>query len=131
MVDFNNETTIGTPAVDVVRILVLQRRADLLEALEQYNSKKAKGFNPGFHVVQARLNTLWLELQAAYKRRIKDEEEYNTIVKNVSVADDEEKILALIYKFNEYLDEIRLTRLDTKEQYDTKLIEKENYKKGL
>jgi len=129
VVDFNNETTVGTPAVDVVRILILQRRADLFEAVEKYNKQSYQGQQADLSIVRARLKSLFLEIQAALKRRLKPDV-YKELMQKIE-QDDEEKIMEAIYFLNEHLDNMRLTRIDTKTQYDSTRVEIENKAKRL
>ncbi len=129
IVDFESETTIGTPAVDVVRILILQRRADVFEALEQYNKDNYANIQADLSVVRARLYSLFLELQGGLKRRLSDKE-YTKIVKDLTNK-EEETVLKIILMFNEYLDTLKLTVIDTKKKYDKTRVEKEHKIKGL
>lgn len=139
MVDFNNEATIGTPAVDVQRITVLQRRYDLFEVLEDHKKKTLSGVSFPFSYVQARLMTLFLELQGMLKRRWKDkgkeelkqayDDLYNVCMGKKDSASEEDYIKAIL-KLNEFLDELNLTKLDTRQQYDSGDMEKENDVKG-
>lgn len=129
MVDFNAETTVGTPASDVIRILILQRRADLFEAWEHYKKQGFQGIDSSLAVVRARLFTLWLELQAGLKRRLKDPE-YKAIEKLIK-SDDEQDIMQAIYTLNEELDKIKLTQIDTKKQYDKTRVESEHKQRRM
>lgn len=132
MVDFNNETTIGTPAVDVVRILILQRHSDLIEAYEVYLKQKYAKINISTAVVKARLFSLFLQLQPTIKRRYgEDIEAYNIIQKLFTNPEGQEKIEEALYYINELLDDLRLTRIDTKKQYNSTSVEAENKAKGL
>ena len=129
MVDFNNEATISTPAADIVRVLILQRRADLFEALEDYKKKENMGQSPNTSVVKARLFSWFLERQPRLKEKLK-EKEYNKI-KELINSDKIEEILEAIYILNEELDGIKLTRIDVKKIYDSTRADVENKEKGL
>jgi hypothetical protein len=136
MVDFDNESTIGTPAVDVERISILQRRYDLFDALEDYQKKALANISTPDSFIRARLMTLFLEIQAMLKRRWKEKyEEHYEKLKDICMGTKEEISLEDIYKsiylINEVLDHIRLTRIDTKQQYNPQDIEKENEIKGF
>lgn len=74
MVDFNNENTIGTPAAEVVKIIILNRWWDLQEARESYYKNKYSGVNSNLSIVRARTRTLFDTLQASIKRRYKQED---------------------------------------------------------
>lgn len=130
MVDFDNETTIGTPAADVQRISILQRRYDLIEAFEMYKKATYQNANTGSAIVRARLLSLFLELQATLKRRW-DNKKYEKI-KNLIFEKkvEEEKLIEIIFEINEELDKIQLTKIDTKKVYDSGKVEEENRMKG-
>lgn len=133
MVDFNNETTIGTPAVDVQRISILQRRYDLFEAIENYQKRSFDNVKMSSAVVKARLMTLFLEIQPLIKRKYK-EKEYQGM-RSICLGENKditfEQVLKVIFQLNELLDEIRLTRVDNKQSYNPMDIEKENQMKGF
>lgn len=129
MVDFNNETTIGTPAVDVERISILQRRYDLLEMYEDYKKKRLSGCNASIGYVQARLITMFLEIQSMIKRRKPTEYEgIKSLVFSEKIK--EEQILEAIDIINTLLDEMHLTKIDNKEVYNKFRVEEENKVKG-
>jgi len=129
MVDFDNETTIGTPAVDIVRVLILQRRADVFEAWELYNKEKYANQQTDISIVRARLFSLFLELQGGLKRRL-NPKEYTALVKDLEDT-KEEAVLKTILTLNEYLDSLNLTKIDTKKKYDKSRVEKEHKEKKL
>ncbi len=130
MVDFNNETTIGTSAVDIVRVLVLQSRKYTFEAWEKYRKQKACNIDADLSLVYSRLHAWFDELQASLKRRMKPEE-YKALKVKLNKKDDETSLLDVTYFLNEYLDDIRLTRLDTKKDYDKTDWESENKAMGI
>jgi len=129
MVDFNNDVTIGMPASDIVRVLILQRRNDVIEAIEAHNKLHSQGVSPGNAVVRARLTSLFLEIQAALKRHLKGNE-YAELIKKIASTKDEDLLDAFLL-MNEWVDKIRLTRIDTRNQYDTTRTETENEEKRL
>lgn len=129
MVDFDDGATIGTPAVDVVRILILQRRYDLFEAWEQYKKQNHQGVDSDISVVRARLNTFFLELQAMLERKL-NKKDYAELYKKVN-SKKEEEILEAIKLLNQQLDKLQLTKIDTRRVYDSTRVEKENKSKGL
>jgi hypothetical protein len=130
MVDFDNETTIGTPASDVVKILILQRRADLFEAIEDYNKRNFKGIEADISIFKARLITLWIELEETLKRTL-NKIEYETLKRDI-YSDTEGVLMDCTLKLNAFIgNKLRLTRLDTKQQYDSTRADLENRKKGI
>lgn len=125
MVDFNNEATVSTPAVDVVRILILQRRSDLFEALERYNKTEYQGAQSDISIVRARLVSLFMELQAGIRRRTKDDKEYIKL-KSKIYSSNPDNILEAIEYLNGYLDDMKLTRVDNKPNVNKKSWEAVN-----
>jgi hypothetical protein len=124
MVDFNADATITTPAADVIKILILQRRNDFIEASESYLKAEFSGTSTEIDILKARLYSLFYELQAALKRHYKPTE-YEKIIKNIR-SDDYENIMKAFFKINEWLDYMKLIRVDTKQRYDSTRVEKEN-----
>jgi len=124
MVDFNNENTITTPAGDVVKILILQRRNDFIEALEAYRKQQNSGVSSDIYIVQARLYSFFLELSASLYRTMKPEdfEELKLLLESKIYED----LIRGFNIINMWLDEKKLIRLDTKNQYDRRRAEEEN-----
>lgn len=118
MVDFNNETTIGTPAVDIVRVLVLQRRNDFIESLEHYNKQIHAGVEAHTHIVRARIISLYYEIKPMLLRKYKDKEYIRILEKSMNEGDIKE-ILLVWELINNFLDKIQLTRIDTRANIDT------------
>lgn len=129
MVDFNNDTTIGTPASDVEKISILQRRYDFIEAWEDYKKKKYRGIASPTDVIKVRLMSLFLEIQAMLKRRQKAED-YKDLYDKCMGGKDDKAILEAFITINEFIDVLRLTRIDTQKIYDSLDVEAENMEKG-
>ena len=68
MVDFNNETTIGTPAVDIERVLILQRRNDVIDALEGYKKLDYQGTEADLSIFRSRVLSFFEQLSASILR---------------------------------------------------------------
>lgn len=125
MVDFDNEATIGTPAIDVERISILQRRYDVIEALEDYKKKRYMGSGSPISYVRARLFSLFVEIQA-YLKRAMTKEDYGMLLDTCLKGKDEIELIEAIFKINEMLDALRLIRIDTHKVYDSTDVEAEN-----
>jgi hypothetical protein len=130
MVDFNNEATISTPALEVEKISILQRRYDFLEAYEDYKKKRLLNTPQPLSYATARLITLFLECRALLQRRLK-KEEFIKLEKLIFTTPEREKdILEIFYIINTQLDEVQLTKIDTNKVYDSTKVETENKAKG-
>lgn len=130
MVDFNNDATIGTPAIDIERISILQRRYDFIEALEDYRKKRLAGAGVSLSIVRARLGSLFYELQATFKRRLTPEK-YNEIKEACLNSTKEETILDAFLFINEELDKISLIKIDTRSSFNFSIAEEDNKGAGL
>ena len=129
MVDFNAESTVSTPAGDIERVLILQRRADLMEAIEDYLKKEAQGYAQLINIVRSRLFTLFLQVSGMLHR--KNPKAYETMKREIRGLDDIEKVIEVTLEFNDLLDDLGLTRIDTRTRYDKTRVEIENKEKGL
>ena len=131
MVDFNNEATIGTPAADVERISILQRRYDLFEAYETYKKGRLSNVRTTLSITRARLISLFLELQAALERRLSKDGEYKKL-KDLIFSDklEEDDLLEAFFIINRELDKIKLITIDNQKVYDSTNVEEENKEKG-
>jgi hypothetical protein len=132
MVDFNNEATITTPSIDIVKVLILQARANVLEALEHYNKNVSKGIDIEQSVLRARIGVWFLEHQAYLKRTKKPEEYdtlYNKMLNKIFFTETNltnEEILELISELNTIIDKLGITKLDFRKVYDRTKIELDN-----
>jgi hypothetical protein len=132
MVDFNNETSVSTPATNIVKILVLEARYNSLLALEFYNSKISAGINSEQATLRARLGTWFMEHQAYLKRTLIKEEDkklYKKIKDNIFFKKNNlnnEDILEAVEYLNKIIDLLKINKLDTRQQYDTTDVEEDN-----
>ena len=142
MVNFNNETTVSTPAHDIVRILILQARANVFEAFELYK-KKFHNLQDAPHekgILIARLSAWFLEHQAYLKRVAYDspknkeeQKKYDQLCKDLLYNTEElsnDRIVEIIMLLNDTLDYLKLTRVDTKRVYDRTNWEEDNKEHG-
>ena len=125
------ESYIGVPPQDILKILLLTKRDNCLEAIESYYKQKNHVGNAPLHILRARLQALLLEVESMITRGLKPEE-WDKLYKDVFVEEaDEQNLITAFRKINFILDAKRITRLDLGKEYDTTSIELENYEKGL
>ena len=130
MVDFDNEVTVGTPAVDIERVSMLQRRYEFIEAYEAHRKRAYSGMTGGgISIVRARLLSLFLEMRPMLKRRW-DKKLFMEIEDACYNSTNEMELMNAFDAMNELLDFIHLTKVDTKKVYDSKSPEAENKAKG-
>lgn len=130
MVDFNNEATVSRPATELVKTIIIQRRYDLFEQFENYTKRKTEPEDTqNLPLVKARLFTLYLELHPMIKR--KKDKEYITKIGKLMKSDKEEDIVEAIYYINDFIDLLKITKIDTRREYDSTRVEIENSEKSL
>lgn len=132
MVNFNNETSVSTPATNIVKILLLEARYNSLIALEFYNSKVSAGISSDQALLRARLGTWFMEHQAYLLRTSTSTEEkkrYKEIKDNLFFKKGNLEyniILDIIECLNAVMDKLKINKLDTRKQYDTTNVEEDN-----
>lgn len=132
MVNFNNENTVSTPAANIVKLLVIEARYNSFLALEEYNSKISVGVNFNQGRVRARLGSWFLEHQAYLDRtftKAEDIAEIAAVKKDLFFNKKDleyDRVLEIIVFLNNVIDKLKITKLDTKIQYDTTDIEEDN-----
>lgn len=129
MVDFNNEATIGTPRHDILSVLILQRRNDVIEAIESFKKIEYQGGEGNAGPVRARLLSLFLEVRAAMKNSLKADD-FAKLERSIGSTDmsDVSKALTTI---DEWLYAKNITRIDNRAKVDTDDIEAVNKSHGL
>lgn len=125
MVDFNSEATVSASATDILRILILQRRNDVIDAMESYRKIEPNGTS---EIIRARMNSLFLEIAAMLKRKMG--EDYEPLREKI-LSEEFKDLLEAFMSINVFLDDQRLTRIDTKQIYDSTRTSKEDEQKGL
>lgn len=132
MVDFNNDSTVSTPPGDVVKIVVLERREQCIEALESFHNMEAAHLETGhkLSVLRARVMAFWYQVQAMVKRRLplEDYERVRLAFEEAKTADD---LVEGFEWLNEFVDDLGLTFIDSRARYDRTRVEDANSKKGL
>ena len=131
MVDFNNETTIGKPPKDIVALIIIEKLYNFLEADEDYSKKRLGGASWPLSTSRARLRNLFLICYALLKRRLKSE----TFEKIRKLCEDggqaqEKDVLEAYKEISVLLDELGLTKLDDKPNFNRNRVEESNKAQG-
>jgi len=115
MVDFDNETTVATPAKDVMRIYLLQNKAYTEDSWRLFREKDFHNSSTPITKVKAALEQWYLIIEPIIERHWADEKISKEKIIDIIENGNKEDIRGLIIKFNRLLDRLKLTRLDTKE----------------
>lgn len=131
MVDFNNEQTVATPSWDVLKILVLEKRENVLLAVEFYLKQKfaSRDQEGDLYLIRSRLWTLYYEMEGMLETK-KSSEELQKLRALINHKEGDQ-VLSAFSNLNRFMYEINLTKLDTKRVYDKTRTERENATKDL
>lgn len=116
MVDFNNETTVGVPAKDVMKIYLLQCKAYVEDCWREYRTSDFNGGSPSLARTKAGLEQLYLVIEPMIERHWQNESviKKEEIIEKILRAEKLE-LLKIIILFNRLLDKLLITKLDTKQ----------------
>jgi hypothetical protein len=119
MVDFDNETTVTRPFDEVVKIIILQRRFEAINELEEYYNKRFNHIQVTNSKVKSKIVSLYYEIKPSMDRKKPDG--YDDFVKKVETIDstDSPKELAeLLSYLSKFLDSSGLLKIDTIVKFD-------------
>lgn len=100
MVDFNNETTATIPPQRLMVILILQRRADVIDSFQAYDIAQAN-LDVMLERVKSRLRSLFWEIYGSLKRNGFNCEDW---LKKVNSTDDIRDLHDRYYEMDVFLD---------------------------
>lgn len=126
MVDFKSDATVTTPSWDILKLLALEKRESLILSVEFYFKNQYLGSDSenDLNIIRARLWCLYYELESWIKRT-KQQAEIESLQLNIKEG-DEKQILSAVSYINQFMDEMNLTRIDTKKVYNKGRVEVEN-----
>jgi len=135
MVNFDSDTLLTTNKGEILNLIILGDRDDLLSTMEKWREScisNGSGKTPLEYKVRSKLFKLFKELQCPLERNLK--KDVFEDLKKLVYSNDHIKNEDIINSFdviNEFLDKINLIKIDTKKNIDSRRIEEENSEKGL
>lgn len=128
MVDFNSEGTVTTPSWDLLKILALEKRENLILSIEFFYRNKYQGGDEehDLNMIKTRLWCLYFELEAWLIRSYKDNPQEIIRLKDQIEAADYKIVLEAATFLNKFMDNMSLIKIDTKQVYNKKRTEVEN-----
>lgn len=126
MVDFNNEGTVTTPSWDLLKILALEKRENLILSIEFFYKNRLQGVDDDhdLNIIKARIWCLYFELEAWLKRT------YDPVIIDELVSWIESNEYKIVFKaisfLAKFMDDKSLTKIDTKQVYNKRRTETEN-----
>ena len=129
MVDFNSEATVTTPSWELLKVLALEKRENLLLSVEFFFKNKLanEDVEHELNIIRARLWCLYYELEAWMLRNNQDVLSLRSQISSKS----EVEVLAAVSAVNKFMDDKGLTKIDTKSVYNKMRTEEENERREL
>lgn len=131
MVDFNLGETIGKAPEELTKLMILERRSFIIDALEGYYKFRHQGVQADSYVVISRIKALYYELAGTLERNLNAQELKELKEKLFQDKVTIEQAIEVFDRLQKFLDDKHVTRFDTRTQYIKTRTENENKVKGL
>ncbi len=133
MVDFNNETTTGIPASNIVRILLIEKLENLNLCLTHYNKHYTNNVATSQAELKSSIGSLLMQLKPYLDRSLeKDKDGKTKLLKYMSDIYFNKKnidnalIIEIVFYLNDICDKLKVTRMDNKPSYNRLDLEESN-----
>ena len=113
------------PPAEMLKLLILEKREAVLEAIELYNSWDFQGIDAETYAIKSRVITLFLELQAALRNDLKPEE-YEDLRVAIFASDEIKSVIDAFYLINNWLYDKKVTQFDNRPDRKPKSVEEAN-----
>jgi hypothetical protein len=126
MVDFKTDGTMTTPSWEIIKLLALEKRENLMLAIEFYFKHKYEEHESeqDINIVRARLWVLYYELEAWLKRTF--QEEALLLYRARIDSNKVDEVFEVVSWLNKFMDDKKLTRIDNIKSIDRTRVELEN-----
>jgi len=139
MVDFNSSELFTANKGDILNIIIIGRRDELINLFQSWREKvisSAADSRNYEYKLRACLFAMFLELIEPLKRKYKVDNKAKLKALEDTVYSKEEeldsdKLTEAYIIINGFLDQLNLTKIDTKSKVNTLIVENENGAKGL
>ena len=136
MVNFDSDQLLTSNKGEILNLIILERSNDCIDSFKAwFKSSISNGsdlINKSY-ALRSSLLSFFMEIEIPLERKIKDKQDFQELkefIYSTKPAKEEELIKAYDI-LNKFLDEINLTKIDTKKNFDSRLVEDENREKGL
>lgn len=128
------EGTATQPPGDLLKIMILEKRNHVLQAIEQYNKFQYSNAYYPDNVIRARMISYFYIIRSSLKRHY-EKKNPEWINEAYQIISDKKKpisdLINIFYEIEDFLDLKKLTRFDTMNVWDSTSIEDENEEKSL
>ena len=138
MVDFNSKELFTANKGEILNLVILGRRDELINTFQLWREKSISrdaNFKKYEYQLRACMFALFLEIKETLKRNVK-EDVYESVKAFVYSNDNShsnigDEMINCFSVINCFLDEIKLIKIDTRKFVNTLRVEAENSAKGL
>lgn len=128
-IDINNNKTVTSSPTELLKINILIKRQEALDAIEKYYEYDYSGAQPPEHKVRAKIRTLFNLVRASFKRDHTNKQ-FDNFVKSLNDKDIN-KVLSTFEELDDWMYDKKLIRFDNIKSYDATNVELENEAKSL
>jgi len=118
----------GYPAGELYKVLLISRRENILETIQGFRSYENAGTNPPEHIIKAKVQTLFLDLDAHLQKFCKDEA-FAKLEKQV-YHEDVEEVIKAFRVISKLLLDIGITMLTMSREVNMGISKKTKYSGG-
>ena len=132
MVNFDNDITATVPPVDLLKILLLERRKYMIDAIEYWHKCSCLNIQMDISLLYSRIIAMLTEIKPAWIKlgAKKEKNDCAFAVDLLKKKQDPDSWVEAAEMMLAYLYDVGLTKFDNKVRYDTSNVELDNKMKG-
>lgn len=127
--DFNDGQTAGLARFDLLALELIERRYNLIQAIEEAHKPYFNGSQLNMNIVKARLLSLYFTLLSALKNSLPPEQ--LEILNQIVLYEDYNDIIKCFQIIDKWLYDKNITKIDGKILIKTGRMEQKNKLRGL
>ena len=135
MVDFNNDAVLGTNRSHILDLVILGRPDEWINTFQKYQLAKfnnASNQTILLNKLKSIACSLEFEMRETLKRKLKLDDKYKKFFQTLYTDESKEQdVLNSFNVINEVLDELEITKIDTRKKVNFLDLEGSNESKGL
>lgn len=139
MVNFDSDSAVSTPPGDLVKIVILEARQQVTQSMEFYERSDFMKLDAQSRLAEIYGNVrhFWRQIKAMAKRRLKgakgtiEDPTYDMVNKAIMGANNFEELDEAYDWMNEFIDDMGVTKIDSKRNYEDLDIEEANELEGV
>lgn len=127
MVNFEDGATVGTPPQELLKILVLQSREDVLSAWKGYFQTSSRTGQERTEALASNMRAFFMQVQEMIRNDYgKDQEGFNKLQNTILSTQEPRELMKAWNTINEILYKKNIIKIDTRRQVDQFNVEATN-----